>query len=214
MEPKATVRRGCTVIMHANELEGRRENIWFIHILRKLLEIRSQIGEQERIDRKQFDHEFSKWISSSQVTLVVLTASFGDASVWKDTFNTGRFTYDARQKAKECFIPVMMPQFPSERLDLMFGTHMVTAHTPFKFKDGWQNNQEDWSQLARTIRNVAGVKHRMQINLVELNPSMAYAIRNRTLPGKDISLRGSLLLAFCRQQKTVVILQSSSACHV
>ena len=176
-------RQGCTVIMHAKEMEDRRESIWFIHILRKLLEIRSQIGKQERIERKQFDREFSKWINTSQVTLVVLTPSFGNAEVWKDTFNKGRFTYDASQKAQERFIPVIMPKFPVERLEAMFGTHMVHSHTPLEFKDGWQSNQEDWSQLARTIRNVAGMKDRMQINLVELSPSMDHAICNRTLPG-------------------------------
>jgi len=185
----------CTVIMCSTYNEDQKETICFVDKLRKRLGIRTQTAPEERIKQVYVDTTLSKWINKSHVTVLVLTRSFANAA-WVPIFNEGRFAYDARSSAGETLIPVIMPMFPKKKFKTMFGTHMVLVHEPFTFVKKWQSDESMWKKFAKIIKSVARNPTQMEINLVEFTPDMKYAIRNRTLPGKNISQHGSLQLAF------------------
>lgn len=73
--------RGYTVITYAKDAKERTRNIVFVEKLRALLDVRCQIGKQEKIV-SEFDKNVSRWINSSKGTVLIFTPSFA-SNTWK-----------------------------------------------------------------------------------------------------------------------------------
>ena len=177
---------GYTVITYTKDTKERTRNIVFVEMLRELLGVRCQIGKEEKIV-SEFDQNMSRWINSSKGTVLIFTPSFA-SNTWKQIFNKGRFTYDARTKAKKRFIPVIMPPFQRTDLNRIFGVgRHVRVHDPVVFGPNWEGDRA-MLELANIIKDTKCIDPRgEQINLVEFSTCMTYAIRNRTPPGKESS---------------------------
>ncbi|KAI0215744.1 hypothetical protein LSAT2_032193, partial [Lamellibrachia satsuma] len=173
--------RGYTVITYAKDAKERTRNIVFVEKLRALLDVRCQIGKQEKIV-SEFDKNVSRWINSSKGTVLIFTPSFA-SNTWKQIFNRGRFTYDARTKAKKRLIPVIMPPFQRKDLDRIFGVgRHVRVHDPVVFGPNWEEERA-MLELVNIIKDTKCIDPLgEQINLVEFSTCMTYAIRNRTPP--------------------------------
>ena len=189
---KNKVKRGYTVVTYAKDKQERKNNIIFVELLRGMLDIRKQMGKEEKIKQRDFDKKMSRWIKASEATILIFTPSFA-SNTWSEIFNKRRFTYYERTRAKKMIIPVIMPPYQRTALQSKLGEIQVLAHDPVVFGSGWESDLNAWVELAKIVQGTGcSDRSRVRINLVEFSVCMKYAIRNRQHPGEAI-LKCSLL---------------------
>lgn len=181
-------KRGYTVVTYAKDQQERMNNIIFVEKLRDMLDVLNQTGKEKKI-ASHFDTNMARWINSSKGTVLIFTPSFAE-NTWMEIFK-GHFTYDARTKAKQRFIPVVMPPYQRSDLKAIFGETDVISHDPVVFGLGWESelSMQELVNIDTECIDPQGE----QINLVEFRTCKTrgvqslYAIRNRTPPGKEVS---------------------------